>query len=748
MITELILERYGKFRNKNLSLSSFTLITGPNESGKSTITDALMEGITHPRGTTQAGRFLKERYGENRRVQLKFQGEPFAAEVEEFENIYCIRTGNATIALDSGRLWIDRLQNQIFSGGIDPVQLANQLRKTSSQHGGNPLVKSRRLLEERLAIIRSELAQQDTASAALARLESQRQDLRSRWTVIESERTLLFEKRRELAAKIQAGENRKTLQDLLQILTLLDEVPQKQEKQTWIELVRKQDEQIRNFCHERDQLTIRIQALQSTIRQLSARVERSEADRAENTLGEIEKQLQLAGRIEKDISRLSGAGTGGGWSLPMLVLSMIPIVAGLAFSYLAVERLNSIILALAGVVAGSISSALLLYTARKRPVDQPVTEGIKEALSQLSGTPLGKISYSQAEARVHEIITALEARRSVIAAREAAFASDSEEIESLEAERNSASRAYEEITERLSRILEQISVDSAEKIPHILSSGLTLGAEISENRRRLQELIGRYCPDIPLSGVRAWCQVRAQGLQNTETTPNEREMERYRAQDRELDETLTRIQTTREEVQSNLSELSGRISTMLEAIETAVPALRSELSSLEERLHDLELTQNASNLAAEVFDEMGGQSRETLDALSGDLSRVFTGAAGGSRGVHIQQLREHGILASDEEGELREIQHLSTGTRDLFYLSVRLFFASRFHPDPGVLVLDEPFGSFDEGRITRALELIEHFRTRKGWQIILLSKDSMVVESVKNTVNAASLAVIELAGKT
>ena len=72
MIKRLILETFGKFRDTDFDFSNATLFLGKNESGKTTIFDALFQETCHPRANRRYGKQLQERYGETRKAQIKW----------------------------------------------------------------------------------------------------------------------------------------------------------------------------------------------------------------------------------------------------------------------------------------------------------------------------------------------------------------------------------------------------------------------------------------------------------------------------------------------------------------------------------------------------------------------------------------------------------------------------------------------------------------------------------------------------
>lgn len=97
------------------------------------------------------------------------------------------------------------------------------------------------------------------------------------------------------------------------------------------------------------------------------------------------------------------------------------------------------------------------------------------------------------------------------------------------------------------------------------------------------------------------------------------------------------------------------------------------------------------------------------------------------------------IQVGDAGGGHRSLDHLSTGTKDAVVLAAKLALALQHREGPGILVLDDPFLAMDDERETRALRLLGDFHFRHGWQIILLTKESHLLEKAAALVPGAGI---------
>jgi len=140
-------------------------------------------------------------------------------------------------------------------------------------------------------------------------------------------------------------------------------------------------------------------------------------------------------------------------------------------------------------------------------------------------------------------------------------------------------------------------------------------------------------------------------------------------------------------------------------------------------------------IAAGIFRQMAEDSSVVFKNLSARASKKYGALLSAPKNISINSITsDKEIMAEDAGGTARHPDYLSRGTRDLFYFALRLTLAESSAKDGKVplLVLDEPFHSFDEPRTTKALELLQAFQKEHGSQIIMFSKDKTLEKTMKN----------------
>ncbi len=175
MITRLRLDRFGAFEGCELEFAAVTLFVGPNESGKTTIVDALCEVLCKPRSNRIAGKRLALRYGSDRLASAAYDGDPMTVPEDAFGDLFAIRSGDLTLDVRPGASWVEALKTDLFTAGLDPKRLHAVLARRAGTDGGSrhnrelrQLRDDQRRLEERRDQLQGQVAAGRSAHAAVA----------------------------------------------------------------------------------------------------------------------------------------------------------------------------------------------------------------------------------------------------------------------------------------------------------------------------------------------------------------------------------------------------------------------------------------------------------------------------------------------------------------------------------------------------------------------------------------------------
>lgn len=212
MITRLRLERFGAFEGRDLEFAAVTLFVGPNESGKTTIVDALCQVLCKPRSNRIAGKRLALRYGTDRRVSAEFDGEPMTLPEDAFGDLFAIRSGDLTLDVRPGTSWVEALKADLFTAGLDPKRLHAALARRAGTDGGSrhnrelrQLGEEQRRLEERRDLLLEQAVAARSAKAAVAERQAERGRLAEE---LDGLMRTLDERQRQSRQRLQQAEQR------------------------------------------------------------------------------------------------------------------------------------------------------------------------------------------------------------------------------------------------------------------------------------------------------------------------------------------------------------------------------------------------------------------------------------------------------------------------------------------------------------------------------------------------------------
>jgi DNA repair exonuclease SbcCD ATPase subunit len=748
MIKELELKSFGKFRDAKFAFSPVTVFIGENESGKTTIFDAIFDNISEPKGNTARGKRLAERYGDGRESKLEFDGARIRIEQDEFLNLHAIGAGDVNLNLSAGGDWLERVKSSIFTGGIDPGMLAAEFEKLSSENGTMQHMKKIRrleserngarealdsLVEKKTRILSGEKAigarrrDLDALAARSAEIESrvrekeltlaQQEKIRERESLVRAME--LIGRRSALASELKRleryGEDRTgRLKSLAAAVEELRHANTKRDSEA--EGLERQAEAAAVKTKEREQQAADLKSRAFVASQLSATIEAS---------------------APRPVIRVVTS-----WNGPLLAASVLPLAAGAA----ALVLLGMSALGAAALVGGAVIALLMVFFARKtveREERPDTTALITRVKDEWRARTRGELTASTLEVLHREMVSV----QSEYDSAERELARLRAEESSLGTEclnaRKSAAAAGEELSGAQAALAGELGGLGVRDIgEYIARRGeyQSVRAEFDRNAAEIDTEVRRFGLD-GVESLRAECELRAARLREEITCGKISDADINRLQKdlialkRELKELESRLADLRSSIDKGEGEVKGSLGDLPELIyekETAVRRLDDEIARMN-------LDRRAAAVTRDVFGDMARDSDAVFAELGSDISRFMDGILPAGRGVSLREFDNDSVEISDAGGAPRALSCLSTGTRDSFYLAARLALAlrSRSGDGGGLIVLDEPFHSLDGTRVERALGLLKKFHEEHGWQIVLFSKESGIGVKIKEQIPGA-----------
>jgi DNA repair exonuclease SbcCD ATPase subunit len=775
---ELHLRSFGKFQDRRFALGTTTVFYGPNEAGKTTVFDALFAALCQPRANRTDGKRLRERYGEE--AQAHFQDHdgllPPLISDEEFMNLYAVRAGDIRVEITARSNWMDRVKSRLFSGDLDPGLIARNLEVLASDDGKRLHNKEIKKLHEDLRRCVGELERKRTEQDRIRQREKQidridadleksaRRGVELRTAIEGLEDALKLEEQirerdlwnRRLKMSLDAARARERLA-AVERMYARDELPELDALET---TARNQSDHMLGVA--------------STLEHLTAELERARTD-----LQEVEASLPLARRraetADHFVDRIKQLAGNTYWKTVIVWRPAWPwflgggalggLLVGATIAGLARPEADPGLMLLAGLGAAVPGLLLGLLGARKteRVPDETPRQGLLTGLrddwrsrlkedfppaSTLDGASQEllrfRLHYEEHEQRLDRATTRCrelqERLDSALAEQSAAAARHSQALQEIEnwlrarsvrdradyiVKRAEYSRASEEARNLSAELQQLLAVTEYE-------DGESLQIECE---RRLRALDEAGIPAVSTAG-KGRGEAHFRDLQNRLALARQ-ELEQLGRNERELSEKRA----------GDSGELRGALHRLTEELGT----LEQSRLRLTRDIADRELDKAAATAALGIFQEMRSDNNLLLQELLGELGASVRKILPDVAEVGLQEASDFAmqeLRIQDAGGTERRIEHLSSGTRDSFVFAARIALAghSRAPDDPAVLVLDEPFLTLDEPRELQCLEFLREFQERRGWRIVLLTKETRLRNAATTVFPEAVIHELERAG--
>jgi ABC-type hemin transport system ATPase subunit len=753
MIKRLHLPDFGKFRKAALDLGPFTVITGPNEAGKTTVFDALFDALCA--GSRHEGRplwkNLAARYTALRKSSVEWEegAAPLAFGDNEFMEIFAIRGGELGVHHSENKgssAWAQAAENALLNAGLNPAQLAAVLtNKAESFKKGSVQAGIKRLNEaikdhaQAIAALKAERDAILAGAAEAPRLEAEKKE----------QETALAAKNAEVKAKEEALEQLSAAARRAVIISGITAVRELQE-------AREAAAALGKFAESEISKYRALQGAQQDAEKRAAAAEAALAEKqaalaaagaAADQLAEREKALKLQNDYARGLAsrlgsyaaepeklvrgvdpRLRYAIWGAG-----LTLALIVALSGRSLATYAAGAAILCAAAWAGIKL-SVTETLTGHSPQEVTAFLATFAGEWASVSQepfpTSDLEAARVFLAKAQAEYEAVMKAAEEKTAELGALEGGVIAASQARSELRKEADLARREGEDWfkargcaneDEYHSKLAEykKLAARAADREQRVLALADGLGCT-GEND--FKDKLFAENGELERRGI------TAKPGADAELARLKRELDDLRREARAIEEALNRTDKT---LQTNLAVSGARLGGLPERLNQAETDLELE----RQELADLELQAEAYKMAAGAFTSLAQSSALAFETLGKEVTETLRAVLPEAH-AEFRDFEAAGAAVTDAGGVTRPVRSLSTGMRDLFMLAARLTIArrARLGPDgvgPAMLVLDEPFYTLDAARERAALKLLGNFHADTGWQIIVLTKDVALAPAAK-----------------
>ena len=759
MITRLDLEDYGRFRKASLEFGPFTVVLGANEAGKTTVFDALFDALCagSRKENLVPWKRLAGRYGALRRSVLTWKGEPFSFTDLEFLEIFAIRAGDTGVNAANGRSWETAAEARLLNAGLNPAGLAASLidkaestRKGSIHARIKELIKLVKTREPELAELRAARDAIFAGEAETARLEG---ELARKTAAAEAQKTEL----RALNAKLEEMSEACRLAAALEGIKALRDLKEAEETLEGLKGYASDElPAYRALLAEREERARAAASAEAALaeRKAAAAAARAAAGQLAERDPELRRQAEAAGALT---ARLNAFTSAPPRSVPVVNKALrygvwggaLALAVFVAWSGRSVPAwLAAAVIAAAGAWAGLKLSVRETLVSRTPEQVRAFMDGLAAEWALVSADPLpaaveGAYAVLAKPAAEHAALTeAYAARGAEIADLEAGLAVFAENLEEYR-------KLLEAAAGAAAAWLKERGCAAEEEYRGKVAARDKLAARAGDLRERVKVFARRASCATPAE-LKDKLFDEKESLDRKGVDPakaSEPELERLKQRSAALAKALHGLEAEAAATGAALGKARAVAEAKLEGLPARINQAETEIASAKEEISGLDLQIQGHMLAAEVFNKLAEKSTVAFELLAKEAAAALGEALPGAE-VRFDSFDAGEAKLKDAGGRLREVKHLSSGTRDLFMLAARLVMAkkSRLAPDgtlaPGLLVLDDPFYTLDAERERAALKLLASFQRGTGWQIIVFTKDERLAKAA--LVHALDVKITEL----
>lgn len=736
---KLIIKKYGRFSNKSFDLSPVTVFFGGNESGKTTIFDALFEQLCRIAPKNSAlWRRLTARYGDpSMRIADADVSMPYSSG-EEFISLFSIRASD--LSFDSGKdAWAAAAGKNLFFQGIDTSKIALDLKKKAAPDSRtSDYIEYQRLeadLKAAEAALKSKQDQERLASGQKKNIESIAGELRSLESKAEQLKNAIAEKNNKI-------ENLKKERNLARSMSSRGIVSEYVSK--------------KKFCDSNPFLSVEgLKEYDAMVNNRNAAKAQYDAamdyiSKCEQKLAEIEKALPAQEQKRKDAEMLEGAAehfkdkideifefrkkneqikeTPVILGLVAPILSILGIVAAIA---LHTKTMVAWLLLPVGIIAGVMFHKNFIHrrdrAAEKEKEHSMVNEIIRSWSERFDPTPIQGLSPDQILIKFSEISKVAEKERNL--------------HKEMVDQREKAQMAITDSRGKSTGVL--ISYDTAkastdswleergfsDRDSYLRAAEQKKNAEqfVNEHSKQIESLMtSESCmsPEALLALLDS--RVKNLGKNGMEGRDLELIEKEIAAEELSAKHSMSQLRDVEEEIRKTAVDKARNDSDFENAcssLPAEITALKTKILSLKERISAEDTKRKAAGMAADVISSMNNDSSSKFKELARKAMSFLSGILPSSD-INISELAIDGITMKDAVGAYRTPQMLSSGSRDCLMLAIRLCLAQEsFGNREKVMLLDDPFINMDSLRMARALSVLRRFQTMTGCQLIFFTKE-------------------------
>ena len=696
------LNNFGKFKNKSFEISDgITLFYGENESGKTTIFDSLMLLFSENKRVSAFSKQIKLRYGND----IDISSEPkipdnLKLHPQSYNNLYAIRQSEIIFEMSDSKKdskdWESEIKKKLFSSDIDIGKMVSEIKAEYLSKAQNSILYKINILEnEKIEIdkILNNLYDKiNNSTNKIDNLKEFKENIFLHENILKEK----IEEREKLYSLIKSKKEAETKNIKLNLLKQINDF-NKADEFLSKNIIYKDD-----YSKEINGRTKKIEDIKMNITFLKGKIEalkKSFVEEKNKTDYDSVKK-----RIENGINKIEDLTKKNNKSPKIIFFIAVVFIS----SFLALYFKNPLFL--------TIIIPAIPFMFIKENKDSKIIKDILESLPELdikeTDIFIFKDLLNKELAKIEIIMTN----------------NDNEEIENYNADLEKSLKELENENNSLNQIFEKLKVKDKEEYYNIKNNYDLLLKQNEENYKKLmievKKLGLKNIETLEIDCIRILKELDEKGVNPNDY--NEMEIKKIENNLKDLESEINILKEDINKIKNNISYIEGELNNS-ENIHADIINFESKLSQIKENIINLNKRRKALKLLEEMLFNINKKNDDIFQSLSKEARILYnhiTGKNLSDEGIIMSGFDKDKIMVADKQNKIRNVELLSSATRDAVYIAMRLSILTKIHQAGRLILLDDPFITFDNNRTKEALYFIKEYSKNYNIPIVIFTKDT------------------------
>lgn len=696
------LNNFGKFKNKSFEISNgITLFYGENESGKTTIFDSLMILFSESKRVSVFFKQMKSRYGND--IDIDFEPkipEHLKMHPQSYNNLYAIRQSEIIFEMSDSKKdskdWESEIKKKLFSSDIDIGKMVSEIKAEYSSKAQNSILYKINILEnEKIEIdkILNNLYDKiNNSTNKKDNLKEFKENIFLHENILKEK----IEEREKLYSLIKSKKESETKNIKLNLLKQINDF-NKADKFLSKNIIYKDD-----YSKEINGRTKKIEDIKMNITFLKGKIEalkKSFVEEKNKTDYDSVKK-----RIENGINKIEDL-TKKNNKAPKIIFFIAVVFIS---SFLALYFKNPLFL--------TIIIPAIPFMFIKENKNSKIIKDILESLPELdikeTDIFIFKDLLNKELAKIEIIMTN----------------NDNEEIENYNADLEKSLKELENENNLLNQIFEKLKVRDKEEYYNIKNNYDLLLKQNEENYKKLmievKKLGLKNIETLEIDCIRILKELDEKGVNPNDY--NEMEIKKIENNLKDLESEINILKEEINKIKNNISYIEGELNNS-ENIHADIINFESKLSQIKDNIINLNKRRKALKLLEEMLFSINKKNDDIFQSLSKEARILYnhiTGKNLSDDGIIMSGFDKDKIMVADKQNKIRNVEFLSSATRDAVYIAMRLSILTKIHQAGRLILLDDPFITFDNNRTKEALSFIKEYSKNYNIPVVIFTKDT------------------------